>query len=307
MATYIFERLDNGNVKMTKDGDPIYLNGEATVDPQNTFIRIVPIDSPPFSIIIAEDTITNNGTPLTGTANAIAEVLATTTFFKPAGVTVDTSITNGSANAVSSNAVFDALALKANTADLDPTPLDILAMQALGSTIKGHTFGMTIMNVTTTCGISDEICYFVQTPLAKAGTITGARFFQVVQGNYTAASENRLALYTFANGTLTRVAMSADDGNLWKGAASTIQTAAFSATYAALAGPLYICYMLNYSAVTTGPTIGAGTPPLTGIHNIGEYANSAKTFGYIIASTPPASVAMSAITPVGILPYFEIY
>lgn len=118
MATYIFERLDNGNVKMTKDGDPIYLNGDATVDPQGAFIRIVPIDAPPFSIIIAEDTITNNGAPLTGTADAIAEVLATTTFFKSSGGTVDDAITDGSANAVSSNAVFDALAAKASASAL---------------------------------------------------------------------------------------------------------------------------------------------------------------------------------------------
>ncbi len=75
-------------------------------------------------------------------------------------------------------------------------------------------------------------------------------------GVYTASNFNGVGLYTHSSGTLTRVAISTDDGNIWKtGGGSAFQSKAFSSTYAASAGLHYIGMIYSSSSQTTQPGI----------------------------------------------------
>lgn len=94
MSAYSFERLSNGKVKMIKDGNTSFISGHARVDPESSFIRITSyeINGESFAISTTGDTITNNGDVLSGSVDAIAEVLATTTFFKSTGESSGSSV-----------------------------------------------------------------------------------------------------------------------------------------------------------------------------------------------------------------------
>lgn len=163
-------------------------------------------------------------------------------------------------------------------------------IRQLGSVALGRTLSLGPPSVTLT--LIDGRCQLVACFLKKPGTVTGVKFIQLTQGNYTADNNNRIGLYTVSAGVLTLVASSANNGDLWKGAAGTI-TVPFDVPYVATAGVYYVGYIYNSSAQVTAPTI-AGTPQVSvGGLNM-DLANSNMLAGYkagtdIVASTTPMS------------------
>jgi hypothetical protein len=135
----------------------------------------------------------------------------------------------------------------------------ILAMYAaLGSTIKAQSFPVEDM-ATTVALATGQMRYF-RVPVYTAQTITGVRWFQTVQGVYTSNNENRIALFTISGGTLTQVAVTADDGTMWSTpAAGTYSNKDFVTPYVAAPGYYYIGLVYNSSAQTTAPSIGGKT------------------------------------------------
>lgn len=275
MAAYTFERLSNGKVKITKDGNVIYINGDAIVDPEGAFVRIAPVDSPSFSIVLSQDTITNNGVSLAGqTAAQIAEALSTGTFFKQ---------------------------------QPDADSLYLLGIQAMGSLIKGQTLGVDLNQTSTTANLTDGTMVFVAVWLNKSSIITGVKFFQGTQGSYTADNNNKVGLYSYSGGVLTLVASSANNGNLFKAATNSMQTEAFSAPYSAAKGLYFVGLLYNSSAQTTAPALGAGYNTLANAQTA-DLTNSAKIVGTLAAQTDlPASQNMSGITGVNVRHYAAIY
>ena len=102
------------------------------------------------------------------------------------------------------------------------------------------------MNVTDIADVSADVPLSSGYPevvavwIPKDQTITGVKWWQKRQGDYTANNYNGVALYSYSGGTLTKVASSTDDGNIWKGGTNTWQSKAFSSTYSATAGLYYI-------------------------------------------------------------------
>lgn len=182
------------------------------------------------------------------------------------------------------------------SADLPLVNTSLLTMQALGSNVKGQSESTTEAEITVANALVDGAIYFVAVYLPSAATLTGVKFYQSVQGSYTADNNNYIGLYTYSAGTLTQVAVSTNNGNLWKGSAATVIAEPFSSTYAAAAGLYFVGFIYNSSAQTTAPTIGCKTNALNNAVSASDFSNSAKLVGNVVSQTSlPSTQAMSGV------------
>lgn len=173
------------------------------------------------------------------------------------------------------------------------------AYAKLGSVLLAQTLGMSagVINLATATPIDQQII-FMPVYLPKPATITGAKWYQSTAGVYTANNYNGVGLYSYSGGTLTLVASSTDDGNIWK--SSGYQSKAFSGTYAAVEGIYFIAIIYCRSAVSTAPQWGRTDGVLAaGVSSV-DFTNSAKLGCNITAQTSlPASQAMSGLSANG--------
>ena len=185
--------------------------------------------------------------------------------------------------------------------------LTTIAFQALGSTFKGFLPSNVSCLVSGNVNFTDNQVAFIAYYLPTAQTITGVKFFQSFQGVYTADNYNGVGLYSYSGGTMTLVASSTNDGNIWKGTAQTWQTKAFSSTYNAAAGLYFIAYIYNNSAQTTAPIIG-GTTSFSANAAVYDFTNSAKLSSTLNGQNSlPASQAMSGTTTTNQNPALFLY
>lgn len=178
------------------------------------------------------------------------------------------------------------------------------AMVNGGSTIKGFTLGLTPQMTYTTATLTTGRVYWVLVEIPFDEIITGFRFGQATQGDYTASSENRGGIYSLSGGTATMIAASTDDGTLWKATGSTLASKAFSAATGTLTrGLYYFAFTYNRSAVVTAPALSSLTQVQWMVN--GNLTNSLKTSGTTVATTLPASQAASGISAASTI--FPIY
>lgn len=187
------------------------------------------------------------------------------------------------------------------TQDLTPYANNWLleAYQDLGSAFKSYplTIPQGITAITTNSGLTDGSARFVIIYVPLGATITGVKWYQTTQGVYTADNYNGVGLYSYSSGSLTLVASSTDDGDIWKAASNTWATKAFSSTYVATAGIFVIGALYNSSAQTTAPAIGAAAAASNNAVMTNDFTNSAKISSSLGAQTTlPASTAMSSLT-----------
>jgi hypothetical protein len=155
--------------------------------------------------------------------------------------------------------------------------------------------------------LADGSCRFCAVYVPIATTMTGVKWFQGAQGDYTADNYNGLGLYTYSGGTITLVASSTNDGNIWKGTSNTWQSKAFSATYLASAGVYFIGALYNSSAQVTAPSIGSSATMLNATVTTQDFTNSAKLVSSVAGASLPATQAMSGTTNVNINYGFWLY
>lgn len=137
------------------------------------------------------------------------------------------------------------------------TAVDIqAAYNALGSGIKGFNVANPINAVTSQFSITSGNNYLSAYYIPVASTITGVKWFQITTGVYTAGNYNGVGLYSYSAGTITLVASSTNDGNIWKSSGGW-NSKAFASSYSASAGVYFICFLFTSSATTTNPVIGA--------------------------------------------------
>jgi hypothetical protein len=183
-------------------------------------------------------------------------------------------------------------------------------LRALGSPIVGKPPGMSIFmgGDLSSSAPGNMAAYFVPVWVPRAATITGVHWFQVVAGNYVAVAGggNHVGLYTFSGSTLTQVALSATDGNIWKLAANNFGTKAFQSPYNASRGLYYVGFILNATSITTAPTlalslwtpIGSGWGNFT-LHKFVPYMASQNNL--------PATVDMDLAGIASGLWFFSLY
>lgn len=175
--------------------------------------------------------------------------------------------------------------------------VNLIVAELLGGSLKGMPPMGGIDRITTTAALADNIAKYVPVYLPRAGNITGVTWWQAVQGVYTADQNCKVGLYTYSSGTLTKVAESTNDGNLWKGTANTWQRKAFNAVYAAEPGLYFIGLLYNTSAQTTAPTLGAAVVVANLAIQAMDFANSAKLYTQIAAQNDlPATQVMSGLS-----------
>jgi hypothetical protein len=180
----------------------------------------------------------------------------------------------------------------------------------LGGGILGETLGLSMADIGTAQALSDAQIYWCAVYLPNAATLTGVKWFQTVNGSYTADQNNVIGLYSYSAGTLTQVATTGNDGNLWQqGIAMGVASKPFTATYAAAAGLYFIAALYNNSAQTTAPTIGRGGNLVNAGVAALDFTNSAKAYGIMNAQTniPSPTQVMSGITTVLIVNWFGLY
>ena len=149
-------------------------------------------------------------------------------------------------------------------------PLESSALKnakGFGCTLKvGPILGYTAYSGT---AMGDGNVHYSLFYIPEKTTITGVAWFQTTQGNYTADNNNKVGLYSISGATYTKVAESADDGNMWKAAASTIATKNFSSAYSAEPGYYMVAAVYNSSAQTTAPSIAMYGSPINKFYQYG--------------------------------------
>lgn len=204
---------------------------------------------------------------------------------------------DGSVNVPTKNAVWDANFT---------TNSFIKLSQALGSTMKAISLNGNIIP-STGSNMTDNQARYVAIYLDKPATLTGVKWHCFQQGVYTADQNNYLALYSYSGGTLTQVAISTNDGNIWKATASTIVATPFSSPYVAASGLYYIGFLYNSSAQTTAPALGTLSSMVTGFTSI-DFTNSAMLVGIVAAqNTLPSSQAASGFSANAALIWAALY
>jgi len=127
-------------------------------------------------------------------------------------------------------------------------------LRAMGNSIIAFPMAMSSIG-SSSYTMADGNAFFLAFILHEAATITGVAFINAQQGVFTAADFNGVAIYSVNENTATRVAISANDGDIWKGTAYTKISVPLTSTYNAAAGIYYVGIMYNQSAQTTGPSV----------------------------------------------------
>lgn len=210
---------------------------------------------------------------------------------------------SGSSLTISGNAsITGALLVKGNLtvratlsgANILETDTLYTSMRALGSSMKGYAIGVAGVP-TQAVSLVDGTARFHAVYVPKATTLTGVKFFGQTAGNYTADNNNYIALYSYSAGTLTQVAITANNGNLWKLGNQWV-TATFSTPYNAPGGIYFIGMLYNSSAQTTAPQVG-GVSGLAANGSIFDFTNSAKLASTLAAQTAlPTPQSMAGLT-----------
>ena len=170
------------------------------------------------------------------------------------------------------------------TVDVDYLQQDmsLVAMQAMGSSVKGYTL---IAPVPTAFQIVSNLATTAMNIIAvyvpKSVTVTGVRWYQATNGNYTASNYNGVALYQNSGGTLNLITSSTNDGNIWQQGGTSWQSKAFSTPQTISRGIYYIAYYVSWSAVATTPTLlscATSAAAYAGT-NLFDFTNGNRLFG----------------------------
>ena len=122
-------------------------------------------------------------------------------------------------------------------------------------------------------------------------------FYQYTQGNYTANNYNGVGLYSVSGGTLTLVASSTNDGNIWKAANNTFNSKAFTIPYSASAGLYYVAAMYSTSSQATAPAVLCATASFNAnVVKAFDFTNSLKLTEFLGTQTSLASPITSSST-----------
>ena len=174
-------------------------------------------------------------------------------------------------------------------------------LKGAGSSLIAQSHGQTTSMPSATFTVPPNSPCFVMVNIPINTPVTGAMFVQTTTGVYTASPENRIGLYSFDGTQLTLIASSADNGNLWKGAANSLVLVPFSAPVNVVAGTYWIGFTYNRTSPITSPQIAAAPNVISGAFSTIDLPNSGAiaTYGASApgATLPTTVTGMSANTP----------
>lgn len=195
------------------------------------------------------------------------------------------------AAAVHTHSISDVTGLQ-TALDSKAFPNIVRRLQDLGSAIKFAPVGF-VVEPSVSQVLADGLLRVVAVDVYESATVTGVKFLQRTQGNYVADNENSVSLFSYSSGTLTRIAVSANDGNIFKGAAGTWQTVPFTSTVNITPGVYYVGVLWNAVSTTTIPALLCSSVPFTGNW---DFTNSAKLWTQFTTSSSTGPFNMSSGT-----------
>lgn len=180
--------------------------------------------------------------------------------------------------------------------------------EALGSSIQAISYGDGLLSDADGGALSDKSLWLSAIWLEEGMTANGVKWFSVFTGDPSANANNNVALYSYSAGTLTRVAVSNNDNNLWVVPNDTYGTKAFSSSYEVPTSGVYFIGVLFNGSIAQNPTIGTQTGSPFGTASTVDFTNDAKLSSTIGSqNTMPLSVNMSSTTEIGINLWLAIY
>jgi hypothetical protein len=229
--------------------------------------------------------------------SAAFEISSTTRGFLPPQMT--TSQINAVASPATALQMYDTDRAKQATYDgVAWSYNEVLNMKihkALGSPVKAWTAD--IYTATSTTALVDGQMQYQAFYIDEKATLTGVKYVLNQAGNFTGDNTNSISLFSYSAGTLTKIAETANDENIFKATANLLQTVNFASTVAVNPGVYYIGLLYNSSAQTTAPSFRSPLSMGVLTFNSLDYTNSAKLNGAVSATnSPPASIAASAIS-----------
>lgn len=122
--------------------------------------------------------------------------------------------------------------------------------QLLGSPILAQT--LRAIDAPASQNLTDGRLNFTAIYIPSSTYVTGAITSLNTAGVFTGDNENSISLYSHSASTLTRIAITANDQNIWK-TTNTLQTA-FGSPVTLSKGIYYLAILYNNSAQTTAPS-----------------------------------------------------
>lgn len=185
---------------------------------------------------------------------------------------------------------------------------DLLAMQYLGSAMKGYTVGNPVYLFATNIALTNQQIRFTPVYLPNPGMITGVKLLIQTTGSYTSSGYNGVGIYGIdsTTGLLTLLASSTTSTTIWAGAPGLI-TVPFSALVNLAVGVYYISFIYQRSAEVTAPQLWMmGTSASAALY---DFPNSIRLYGVLNGANTvfPATQASSGIQANGNFPYCFIY
>lgn len=170
-------------------------------------------------------------------------------------------------------------------------------LNAIGSPIVAKPFELSWASGGTVTTLTSGILYtLMMEPIAEGTIATGVKFCGAVAGVFTENNFNGIAVYrVIGDGTYERVAISANDGNVFKNANSPVSVP-FTSPATLVKGLYLAAFLYSSSAQTTAPTIFSASVQAT---NYKIYNNTAvaRLFGCIDAQTSmPATLTAASLT-----------
>lgn len=150
---------------------------------------------------------------------------------------------------------------------------------------------------------SDRLVYTMC--IAPLATITGIWYLPTgFQGAFTANNYNGFALYSESSGTLTKIAETANDANIWKQTTGTFIQVAFNSPVTLTSSVVWIGFTYSGTAVVHPPTLRSyGGGIYSGNSNLGmslsrqtQFYNTSST-GFPSSISPIAGFAYNTATP----------
>jgi len=192
---------------------------------------------------------------LINTATSVTSVGATLPLTSSGGTTPDISISqaSGSTDGFLSSTDWTTFNNKPSNNQI------ISGYQGLGSEAKSVPIGISFLfpNIGNAIQLTSQRLVLSPVYLSTTTTITGVKWYQSVQGNYTASNYNGVGLYSVSGGVITLIASSTNDNAIWQTFASdTWGNKAFSTPIPNLAaGTYYIAALATIGAPIVTPSI----------------------------------------------------
>lgn len=176
---------------------------------------------------------------------------------------------------------------------------NLRARRKLGSALVGESINAQLHQLANSYTMFDNtVCYVALDIPDTVTAAAGLKFVLTQAGVYTADQNNYVALFSLSGTTLTREAISANDGNLWKATANTMVSVPFTSTVDISPNKVYYAaFLYNNSAQTTNPNLAGNAFGSITALSFQDFTNSAVLHGRVSAqNTIPATQATTGIT-----------